>query len=394
MSGTIVKPILKKGISEMNYQRCIRCVMDTSDPLITFDKKGECSHCKNFDDNLSKKWFPNDKGKVILNQIIDKIKKEGKGKEYDCIIGLSGGLDSSYLAYKASQYGLRILAVHVDAGWNSELAVSNIESIVKKCGIDLYTHVVDWEIMKDLHASFFKAEVPNQDIPQDHAYFAALYNFATANNIEYVLHGSNISTESVLPKSWGYNNMDTKHIKSIHKKFGKIKLENYPLVNFFKLRLYYPYVKKMKVVKPLNYMPYTVEEALATLTREVNYKYYGGKHFESRFTKFFQAHYLPKKFGFDKRKAHLSSLILSNQITRNKALEVLKETLYAPIELKEDQEYFIKKIGISEEEFEKIANRPGRAHDEYESNKWLFKNFAILEKKVKYFIPKKLRPSN
>ena len=380
-----------KGSKE--YQQCVRCVMDTSDKEIIFSEYGVCSHCINFDQVSSKKWHPNEKGQDIFDQTISKIKENGKGKDYDCIIGLSGGLDSSYLAYIVSKTGLRILAVHVDAGWNSELAVQNIENIVKKCGIDLFTHVVDWEAMQDLQYAFFRAQLPNQDIPQDHAFFAALYSYATKHNIEYVLHGSNIATESVLPKSWGYNAMDARHIKSVHKAFGKRKLKNFPLVGFAKLNVYYPFVKRMKVTKLLNFIPYNVQNAIQKLQEEVDYKYYGGKHHESRFTKFFQSYYLPHKFGFDKRKAHLSSLILSGQKTRDQALESLLQPLYSESELEADIEYFIKKIAITDIEYEKLMSGPVRSHHEFGSNARLFNLYYKTAKEFKYLVPKKFRTS-
>ena len=365
--------------------------MDTTDPRIFFNEQGECNHCQNFDLVLSKKWFPNQIGEHKIDEIVSKIKENGRGKDYDCIIGLSGGLDSSYLAYKASQFDLRILAVHVDAGWNSELAVQNIENIVKKCGLDLFTHVVDWSDMRDLHYAFFKAQVPNQDIPQDHAFFAALYNFATKHSIEYVLHGSNIATESVLPKAWGYNAMDSRHIKAIHKLYGKSRLNDYPFVNFFQLNFYYPYIKRMKVAKLLNYMPYTVKAAIKELEEKVDYRYYGGKHFESRFTKFFQAHFLPHRFGYDKKMAHLSALILSHQLTREEALREFKNPVYNSTTLEEDRSYFIKKLGIDEEEYEQIMRGRTFEHDEYESNKWVFEKYNTIARDYKKFIPKWLR---
>lgn len=373
------------------YQQCTRCIMDTSDPLITFSAKGECSHCQNFDNVLSKNWFPNNEGKKIFDEVISRIKENGKGKDYDCIIGLSGGLDSSYLAYIASQQDLRILAVHVDAGWNSELAVQNIENIVKKCNLDLFTHVVDWGEMQDLHYAFFKAQVPNQDIPQDHAFFAALYSFATKHNVEYVLHGSNISTESVLPTAWGYNAMDSRHIKEIHKLYGRRKLNEYPFVSFFQLNFYFPYIKKMKVAKLLNYLPYTVEEAIDELEKKVDYKYYGGKHYESRFTKFFQAHFLPLRFGYNKKLAHLSALILSGQKTRDEALLEFNKPIYDDVTLAEDRTYFIKKLGMTEDEYFDIVNGPIFNHDQYKSNKWFFEKYHTIAKEYKSYIPKWLR---
>lgn len=374
---------------ERPYQQCTRTVMDTSDPLISFNEKGECNHCEKFDNILSEMWHPNEEGKKQLEIVVDQMKKEGKGKDYDCIIGLSGGVDSAYLAYQASKMGLRILAVHVDGGWNSELAVKNIENIVSKCGIDLFTHVVDWESMQDLQRAFFRSGLANQDVPQDHAYFAALYNFAVKNKVEWVLHGGNIATESVLPESWGYNAMDAKHLKGIHKKYGKSKLANYPIVSLFSHYYYYPHIKKMKSTRMLNLMKYDKEEAIKVLEEELDFKYYGGKHYESRFTRFFQAHYLPNRFGFDKRKAHMSSLILSGQMSRKDALEELKRPLYNKQKLEEDRDYVIKKLDISLDEYETIMSQPIRTYKDFPSNE------KLLEKMVKLkSIIKKLTLSN
>lgn len=367
------------------YQICTRCIMDTSDPDITFDEVGECNYCQQFDRTASKIWFPNEEGELKLYEIISQIKLSGKGKEYDCIIGLSGGVDSSYLAYKASQMGLRILAVHVDGGWNSELAVQNIENIVKKCGIDLVTHVVDWEDMQDMQAAFFRSGVANQDIPQDHAFFAALYNYAIRNNIKWVLHGSNIATEYILPKAWGYNAMDSKHLLSIHKLFGKRKLKSFPVIGFFKFHFYFPYIKKLKVARLLNYMVYDKFEAIKVLEKEVGFKYYGGKHFESRFTKFFQSYHLPVKFGFDKRKAHLSSMILSNLISREEALKEMREPLFNPNEIEENMEFVAKKLGFSLEEFKMILVQPNHSYSNYPNNEHLVNLKMKLNKIIRIF---------
>lgn len=370
-------------MADNNYQICTRCIMDTTDPEITFNDKGECMYCTNFDEVVSKNWFPNEEGQKKIDETIKLIKEEGKGKEYDCIIGLSGGVDSSYLAYVASQYDLRILAVHVDGGWNSELAVKNIENIVKKCNIDLYTHVVDWEDMKDVQAAFFRAGVANQDVPQDHAFFAALYSYAIKNDIRWVLHGSNIATESILPKAWGYSAMDSKHLKSIHKKFGKSKLKNFPTVNFFKYQFYFPFIKKMKVTRMLNNMPYDKDEAIKILEKEVGFVYYGGKHHESRFTKFFQSYYLPEKFGFDKRRAHISSMVLAGHKTREEALEEMKIPSFNAEELDGDMEYIAKKLGFKTEEFKQIVDAPKHSYEEYPNNEYLVKGKSKLNKMLK-----------
>ncbi|MEG2569086.1 MAG: N-acetyl sugar amidotransferase, partial [Acinetobacter sp.] len=294
--------------------------MDTTDPEITFDAMGICSHCRQFEEVTKKKWFPNEEGHHIWANYLEEIKAAGKGQEYDCIIGLSGGVDSSYLALKAHEWGLRPLVMHVDAGWNSELAVANIEAIVKHCGYDLHTHVVDWEDMRDLHLAYLRAGISNQDVAQDHAFFAGLYHFATRNRIRYILSGGNLATESIFPSAWHGSAMDAINLKDIHKKYGSRKLKNYPTISFFEYYFWYPFVKKMRVLRPLNYMHYDKSEALQELEEKVGYKPYPRKHGESIFTKWFQNHYLPEKFNMDKRRPHLSSLIVSGQITRDEAM--------------------------------------------------------------------------
>lgn len=351
-----------------NYQICSRCIMDTSDPEITFDEQGVCNHCLNFDANIKPRWFPNEKGSEILQGIVDKIKRENVNNEYDCIIGLSGGVDSSYLAVKAAQMGLRLLAVHVDAGWNSEIAVRNIENICKKLSIDLHTHVVDWEEVKELQRAFLLSGVANQDVPQDHAFFAALYNYAVKNNVKYVLSGMNFATEGILPSAWGYMAMDLKHLEGIYERFGRVPLRTFPKVNLFKYLIYYPYIKGMKVIAPLNYMPYDKNEAITILEKEFGWQYYGGKHFESRFTKFFQAYYLPAKFGYDKRRAHLSSLIVSEQLNREQALAEMEKVLYPEDQLREDQDYILRKLDLTSEDFEAVLNQPNKSFRDYPSN--------------------------
>lgn len=351
--------------TKQNIQICTRCIMDTSDPDIEFDENGVCNHCRNFDINISKLWLPNDEGKDRLQVIVDKIKKNGAGKKYDCILGLSGGVDSSYLALMAKKLGLRPLAVHVDTGWNRDVGISNIENIVKVLNIDLFTKVIDWEEMKDLQVAYLKSGVENQDTPQDHVIFAALYGFAVDNRINFVLSGSNYATESVLPTAWGHDAMDLKQLKAIHKLYGKRKLKTFPTVNFFKYRFYYPYIKKMQVVDILNYIPYDRENAIQTLQKEVGFKDYGKKHYESQFTKFFQGYFLPVKFGYDKRKAHFSSLVLSGQMTREEALSKIAEKTYSDETLKNDLDFIIKKLGLSQESFAAIMAAPNKSYLDY-----------------------------
>ena len=339
--------------------------MDTSDPSITFDVNGVCSHCREFDEVTSKRWFPNKEGERRLEAIAEKIRTEGRGQEYDCIMGLSGGVDSSYLALAVKDLGLRPLVVHVDAGWNSELAVHNIEQIIKYCDYELFTHVLNWEEVRDLQVAYLKAGIANQDVPQDHAFFAALYQFSVRNNIRFVLSGGNIATESVFPSKWHHAAMDAINLKAIHKRYGRLPLRHYSSISLFDYYFYYPFIKKMTTVRPLNYMPYDLETALGELKEKVGYKEYGRKHGESRFTKFFQNHYLPVKFGYDKRRPHLASKVLSGLITREQAEVELTEALYDNAELIQDKEYVAKKLGLSVQELDDLTAAPPHYHDEY-----------------------------
>lgn len=332
--------------------------MDTSDPEIIFDANGICNHCIEFDTVTRHNWFPNEEGASRWAAIVEQIKAAGRDHEYDCILGLSGGVDSSYLAIKIHEWGLRPLVVHVDAGWNSELAVANIEALVKHCNYDLHTHVVDWEDMRDLHLAYLRAGIANQDVPQDHIFFASLYHFATKNKIRYILSGGNLATEGIFPEAWHGSAMDAINLKAIHRKYGKRKLHSYKTISFFQYYIWYPFVKKMRTVRPLNYMPYDKAEALEELKKTVGYKPYARKHGESQFTKVFQNYYLPEKFGYDKRRPHLSSLIVSGQMTRDEAMLKLAEPLYDADELEVDIAYFCKKLHISREEFnEFMANQ-------------------------------------
>lgn len=352
-------------IANRPYQVCTRCVMDTSDPEIQFDAEGVCNHCHTFDTYLGTSWFPNEEGQRMLEAKLAEVRKDGQGKEYDCIIGLSGGVDSSYLALKAAEWGLRPLVVHVDAGWNSELAVANIENIVKHCNFDLHTHVVNWEEMRDLHLAYLKAGVANQDVPQDHVFFASLYKFATENGIRHVFSGGNTATEGIFPAAWHGSAMDSINLKAIHKKFGSQPLRSYQTVSFLDYFVVYPFIKRMTVLRPLNYMPYDKAMAVAELEKAVGWKSYGRKHGESLFTKLFQNYYLPKKFGFDKRRPHLSSLVASGQMTRDEAMAELKKPLYDPRELEIDMAYFCKKLRISRAEYDALVAAPSHHYTEF-----------------------------
>lgn len=359
-------------MNELPYQLCVHCIMDTTDQDIAFDDEGVCNYCRAHEakDRCRPPLAEREKQ---LESLVHKIKRSARRKRYDCIVGMSGGVDSSYLAYLAKSYGLRPLAVHVDAGWNSELAVKNIESVVSSLDIDLVTLVVDWKEMQDLQAAFLKSGVANQDIPQDHAFTAGVYRMASKHGIKYVLSGGNYATESILPNSWGYNSLDLKHIKAIYKRFGNSRLSKYPTINFFMYYIYYPLVRGIRTVRPLNFIEFNKAAAIDHLATEYGWRYYGGKHFESRFTKFFQAHYLPEKFGYDKRRAHLSSLILSGQIGRDAALEEMEQEIYPDGKLHEERAYIIKKLGLTEEEYEKIRLSPNRSYRDYPSGAALFR---------------------
>ena len=357
-------------INFKTYQRCTRCVMDTTDPDIHFDSTGECSHCHDFDNYYTKGWKQGKEGETELSQLVKQIKENSRNKPYDCLLGLSGGVDSSYLAYIAKNLELRVLAIHVDAGWNSELAVQNIEQICSKLSIDLITEVVDWNEMKDLQRAFLKSRVLNLDIPQDHAYFAILNKCAVKYKIKYVLSGFNISSECILPPAWrGYLALDSVHLKAIHNKYGSIKLKRFPLMHFLASLIYYPYIRKIKTIFPLNYLSYNKEESAIFLQKELSWVPYGGKHHESRFTKFYQSYYLFKKFGIDERKAHYSSLILSGQLSRSEAIAKLSiDPAGDALVQKRDKAYICQKLGFTTDELEEILDKENGRHDDYKSS--------------------------
>jgi N-acetyl sugar amidotransferase len=358
----------RRGVA---YRICTRCVMDTTDPEIAFDSDGVCSHCRFFEQKVRPRWFPDDRGAALLRAMIARVRADRRGRPYDSLIGLSGGVDSSYLAVKAREWGLHPLAVHIDAGWNSELAVANIERIVTRLGLDLHTIVVDWQEMRDLQLAFLRANVANQDTPQDHVFFAGLYSYAVGNGFKYILSGANWATESILPKAWGYSAMDLRHIRAVHRRFGARPLSSLPLIGFFDCHIGYPYLRRMRVLSPLNFVEYRKDEAIAYLERNYDWRYYGGKHYESRWTRFFQAYYLPTKFGYDKRRAHLASLVMSGELTREAALDELARPLYTANELAADAAFVAKKLGIAVDELNALVSQPPVHHSAYPSNERL-----------------------
>lgn len=331
------------------YRICSRCVMDTSDEQIVFDDAGVCNHCKTHESRVAGSPAAQPDAEERLTRLVSTVKAARNG-EYDSIIGLSGGVDSSYIAYLASKLGLRPLAVHFDNGWNSELATKNIENIVRKLNIDLITFVIDWEEFSDIQRSFFKANVVDIEMVTDHAIFAAIYQIARKHKVKYVLSGRNVATESIMPLSWAHLKFDLKNLKAIHKKFGTRPIKRFPTLSIWKMGLYH-YAGLVKMGNLLEYVPYNKTEAMRVLEGELDWKYYGGKHYESTFTKFYQAHILPEKFGIDKRRAHLSDLIMNGETARERALEELSQPLYQEDELARDQEYVCKKLGIGHNAF-------------------------------------------
>ena len=368
---------------DQEYRICSRCIMDTTVPDITFDEKGVCNYCTQYHERAKKEVHYNtESGQRKLDKLVEAIKKEGKNKEYDCIIGLSGGVDSSMVAYTVKKLGLRPLGVHLDNGWNSEISVKNVENIVKKLGIDFYNYVIDWEEMKDLHLSFLKASIANSENPTDHGITAFLFRLADKKGIRFIITGSNIASEGILPASWMYDQLDWKHVKAIHKIFGTVKLKTFPHMSIFDL-VYLVMIKRIIFLPILNYFPYNRKEAMQLLEKELGWNYYGMKHFESIYTRFFQAHILPKKFNIDKRKAHFSTLICSGQMTREEALQAMERDIYPAEQLEEDKKYVIKKLGITPDEFEKIMSEPVRNALDYPNNQFLFSTFSFFVKLAK-----------
>jgi len=348
--------------------------MDTSDPKIRFDKKGMCDHCDTFYQKVLPEWHPNEVGMKILQRKVDQIKKAGVGKDFDCIIGISGGADSSYLTYLAKeQLGLRPLIFHVDGGWNSQIAVNNIEKLVDKLGLELFTEVIDWNEMRDLQLAFFKSGVPHIDLPQDHAFFATMYKFAEKHDVKYILTGANISTECVRnPLDYFYYGSDMWQIEDIHGKFGQTPLVNFPLSGILRHKVYLRYFRGIEVVKPLDCLPYVKKEAMQLLHDKFGWQIYARKHFESRFTKFFEGYWLPMKFGFDTRRVQYSSLILTGQMTREEALTELKQLPYDESTIDHDFEYISTKLGISVAELESFMRATNKSYKDYKNQLYLF----------------------
>jgi len=358
-------------IRERDYRQCNRCVMDTTDLEITFDESGHCYHCIEFLDKRSKHKYQGKESYESLDRIVERIKSAGKGKAYDCIIGVSGGVDSGYLAYIAKNRGLRPLAVHMDNGWNSEKAVVNIRKIAEELEIGYESYVLDWEEFKDLQLSFLRASVPEAETPTDVAIPAALHYFAAKHNIKYLLSGGNLATEGILPKSWHYDVKDLKYFNHIHKTFGTKRLHKFPTFGY-KKEMFYKLVRGIRTIYPLNFVPFVKADAIELLKEKFDWKSHGGKHYESRYTKFIQSYYLYEKFGIDYRRATLSAQICTGEIHRDDAIERLKSKPYDLHEITEEKQYISKKLGISGDEFERILALPSKWYWDYPNDhKWL-----------------------
>lgn len=356
------------------YRICNTCIMDTTDPVISFDGNGVCDYCNNFESRVKPGWTPDDRGLVALNQLAETIRSCSTGKEFDCIIGLSGGLDSSYAAYVAkNKMGLRPLLFHVDAGWNTDQAVGNIEKLVDGLGLELYTEVVNWDEMRRLQIAFLRAGIPDQDLVQDSAFFSGLYKFARQHGIKHIITGSNFSTECCRePEEWGgYLGIDKRLFKDIWRRFGEGELKSFPLTDILIYKLWYQKALGMKVHHPLNLVPYVKKEAEDELAQLFGWQRFKHKHHESRFTRFYEDYWLPRRFGFEKRRAHFSSLIMTGQMTREEALDRISRPEMDERFLKQEFEYVAHKLGLSVAELQQLFDSPKKTYRDYKNKRWL-----------------------
>ncbi len=356
------------------YQICTKLVLDTSYPGISFDAEGVCDRCHDFNSNVAPNWHTGPGGRRQIEKTVADLKQAGKGRDFDCIMGLSGGADSSYMLHvMVTEFGLRPLVFHVDGGWNSEIAVSNINGLINKLGLDLYTEVINWEEMRDFQLAMFKSGVPHIDIPQDMAFIGVLYKFAEKHGIKHILNGGNISTECVqIPLEILYWGTDMVQVRDILSRYGTVPMRTYPFSSIFYHKLYLRYVRGVKVFKPLNYMPYVKQVAMELLEREYGWKPYPQKHFESRFTRFFEGYWLPTRFNFDMRRVQYSSLILTGQMTRDEALAKLEQPPYDSATIHQDFDYVATKLGITSDELRSYHEMPKKFYWDYRNQRRIF----------------------
>lgn len=352
----------------MKYTQCKKCVMDTTDPNIRFDDNGICNHCREYDKIIKEYVLTGEEGSRKLQELVHQIKQAGQGKEYDCFLGISGGIDSSYTAYLAKQLGLRALLLSCDNGFDPPATGENVSNIAKSLGFTLMKYKFDQEEFNDLWLSFFRAGVINLEAVTDHLLGAALYQVAEKHGLKYIVNGANHVTEATMPTAWGWDNNDRANLLGIHKAFGKVPIKTLPLLGHRKW-LWYTFMQGTKIVSPLNYVGYNKEEAKRTLMTACSYKDYGMKHHESVLTRFYQCYILPQRWEIDKRKAHLSCLICAGQISRQEALEALKEPPYDPEVLKEDKKLIFTILGIDEAELQKLMTLPKRQHEQFGSDR-------------------------
>lgn len=371
--------------STKDYQICTNCVMDTSDPMISFDEDGVCDHCTSFHNHTLPNWPTGAEAEKNLDALVTKIKREGKNRDFDCIIGMSGGIDSSYLLFIAKEkLGLRPLVFHVDAGWNSQIAVNNIENLVNGLGVDLFTEVINWEEMQDLQLAFFKSGVSHIDTPQDHAFFATMYKFASQHKVKNILTGANLSTECVRnPVEWMYYQTDSHQVRDIHKIFGSRPLRQYPTTSILWHKIWLPYVRGIRTHRPLNLINYIKEDAKTLLMDKFDWKPYPQKHFESRFTKFYESYWLPERFGYDVRRVQFASLILTKQMTREQALCELKKPSYDKLTIDNEIEYVANKINIDKDELIRMMELPKKGYHDYRNQKYIYDFGASVMRRLK-----------